>query len=165
MTNTLPYRLSEKAFRAYEHVLNAIVEAYPDVVVCDWQSTGNSINTYRARLADAKASLKQNAWPTTIDMDKFIEHYADIVIGHKGSFVVAGSTMLVKHWKPTPQVVDCPDQQELSNVCRQIECHSLHSITYKNMSDSIIEFVQENFNVQVQRNANIYTIKLANKLV
>lgn len=62
MSNTLPSRLSERAFRSYEDAIAIIVERWPSVTI--FPPGKRAPRTFEARLRDAIASLLSYRWPT-----------------------------------------------------------------------------------------------------
>lgn len=90
----LPHRFTEKSFRRYEGVIKRAVESYPQTITIDPFPLSGT--TYSARLRDAKVSLKQNRWPSTVNMERFLAVYEDLQVSDRGSSVVIGSSELIK---------------------------------------------------------------------
>ncbi len=67
----IPYHLSEKQFRKFEHVIAKAVKLFPAVLACGTGSSGYSSNSYAARLRDAIASYRKYNWPSEL-----LPHYA-----------------------------------------------------------------------------------------
>ena len=93
-THQLPYRFRESVFREYEPAIRLIVERFPSCVEFDPQ--GRAQETFACRLRDSLTSLKQNRWPTIIDMDKF-DSICNLICVRQ----VANGHILVGGWNET----------------------------------------------------------------
>ena len=78
-TPSLPYRLSEKAFRKYEPWIMQITLKYPEntQLLCE-----DNPNTFCARLRDAMASFAKYKWKSLISFVGFTTAYENTKICH-----------------------------------------------------------------------------------
>lgn len=88
---TLPHRLSEAAFRKYESHIALAVESFPGPIKIVPKDYGLSQATYAARFRDAKRSLAENRWSTSIPMEKFLDVHDEMVVVEREGFILIGS--------------------------------------------------------------------------
>lgn len=83
---SVPPRFTEEAFRRYEpfitHAMNVLPSEYD---IHARSSLGLSPETVSARLRDAMRSLKTYAWPTSVNMTKFLSLYDTLEVARKRS--------------------------------------------------------------------------------
>jgi hypothetical protein len=72
--------LSEANFRRFEGELEAFICGYPQTHRIECYRYGLAPTTIAARIRDAKLSLKQFNWTTTIPKDEFLQYYKSIEI-------------------------------------------------------------------------------------
>ncbi len=84
--------LREEAFRKYEQHLWQIVQAYP----VTYTLRPKNVRTFAARLRDAKKSLLDYQWTSSLNMEKFKEVYDDLIILERGTDVICGSRKRMK---------------------------------------------------------------------
>ena len=98
MNTPIRPHLTEEAFRKYEGHLWQIVNCFPVKYIIK----PPNCKTFSARLRDAKKSLFEFQWTTSINVDKFREIYDDLVILERPPEVWCGSKQRFK--KETPEM-------------------------------------------------------------
>jgi hypothetical protein len=93
----LPHRFREKAFRFYEPIIAKAVELFPEAFTVEPRRCYNiSLETFCARFRDAKHSLYENKWATSIDRARFVEIYSLIKVGQRGHLAIIGSLEAIR---------------------------------------------------------------------
>ncbi len=171
----IPYHLSEKQFRKFEHVIAKAVKLFPAVLACGTGGSGYSANSYAARLRDAIASYRKYGWPS--DMLPSLLCTEKLGVSLKDGVVYLGSKdELKKSSKPQleepttkfnlePIMLSTPGEKVI--LCKLA---SLRVLTqpipvkglgfYTILGNPDIEWLMDNFDVTITKQTNdIYLIQ------
>lgn len=162
-TTSLPYRLSEKAFRFYEPLIAKIVETYPKPLTIDPMSYGRRLGTFENRLRDAIRSLRDNRWPTTVDMVKLSNSQIVVSVAKSGK-VIIGSRDSVKDSPETlPAIVATSTAEPLVITAdfSPTEAHLVARLAHERalcrpiqvyIADSLAEELEASYDVYLEHN-------------
>ena len=127
MTQNLPYRLREGAFRFYQADITKIVLNFPEVQVFH----PSNVETFSNRLRDAMKSLHENKWLYEYT-NLFVKSYPEIRVSIRNTSVIAGGKDHIRTYdrgldpkvnqeapKPVSQIViQNADDQSLDGLFR-----------------------------------------------
>ena len=113
----LPYAQSEANFRRFESVIHSSLLQHPKPYLFK-PSPGKALATVLARLRDARKSLKDHNWSTTIPRKEFLATYNQIKVWYlseTGQIAIATKAAL-KNMKPSEEAPVVINRTETINL-------------------------------------------------
>lgn len=172
MTQTLPPRFREKAFRRYEEAIAAAVRAYPQTIEVNPQAFDLSPVTVAQRLRDAKKSYFDNDWDSSsINRKRFEAVHDDLIVRETMSGMVkvgpskeatvfeiqrdklADNFAVIEDLGRFNQVLDMTDQgaPEIRFLCILASKRALAVKIKVSLDESLVESLYDSYDINLER--------------
>lgn len=173
-TTNLPYRFSERHFRRYENILKTITIMWPVPTIIDPVCPDGrrlSLETYSCRLRDAKKSLRDNQWDSTVPLIKFMQIVDEIEVsiipgtGKIGAGPYGALRKLIPAGTPVEQEEPSQPVPRINLINPDVELiravllmHHHRIFVEPSTITTTTPISAEGLDIEVTKNGNVYTI-------